>query len=839
VRPTVFFGLAFALAASSAEAQPKRAPDGATLVRLLGPRAADALAPRGAPGIGALVRMPRGVRASDWGLEETAPGIGRLWGPAGSIVAFGDAHPTARIEVSPPLRTLLNTASTYVNASAAIQQGLDGTGVLVGIADTGLDVSRPDFRDAQGHTRVAWLLDLSVPPIGLHPELEQKFGSTDSSNRVVAGAVWSSQDIDGVLGTALTLTPPQDEEGHGTLVTSCAAGNGSGGTSPYRGVAPNATILFARITDPGGASIGNDELLRGVAFLFDRASALQRPIVVNLSIGTDFGPHDGTTDWEKTLASYVGPSQPGRALVVAAGNSGSIADTPVHQNAYVPGGSMRIPLVTGGAQNGSVQVWVAMHARGTLSVGLDGPDGTWVSPVSSGNSAGKSTNDYNAGIFNGSQPMNSPVPTESRGAVIVWQGKWPAGTYNVTLEGTGSAELYLQATGDASTNGISQTGFLHGVREGTISLPATHPALIAVGCTINKASWRDLRHARVGLVVPLLDMAGGELDPNGDGTEPVTGEPCWFSGAGPTLTGVYKPEIMAPGAAIVGTLSQQAVPPDSSSIFTNPDCPLTDAGPDPSCQEIDTMHGVSFGTSFSSPIVAGAVAVMMQHDPTLTQDRVVAALQAGAHRLRASAPFADQSGPGEVDVLGAVAAVDRQRAPKLALPSKSASWLALGADQALADGSTPLEAILQLRAASAGSGPAPPADGFSAGRLAAYLAVNGSPPSGAVSTLVRRGPGVWVLTVQLPPGLGGSTLTLGATFDGVDIVTPKTIPIATDAWNADYPPTVKGGCNAAPGSGRWEGLVVAALVVGARSRRRMRTRITGDTTGPCSREGRS
>jgi subtilisin family serine protease len=827
------------------------------------PRAADALAPRGAPGIGALVRLPPGIRASEWGLQESAPGIGRLWGPPDRIVAFGDAHPLAGIEVMPPLRPLLNTASGFVAAAAATLQGFDGSGAIVGIADTGLDVTHADFRDAQGHTRVAWLLDLSSPPIGLHPELEQKFGSTDSQGNLVAGAVWNAQDIDGALGTKRTSTPPQDALGHGTLVTACAAGNGMGGTSPYRGVAPNATIVFASITDPGGATIGNDELLRGVAFLFDRADALGLPIAVNLSIGTDFGPHDGTTAWEETLSSYVGPNHPGRALVAAAGNSGSITDTPIHQNVYVRGATMRVPISTTGApKDGSVQVWVAMHAGATLSVGLDGPDGTWISPVGSGDSAGKSqppsrtTPGYNAGVYNGSQPMNSPVPPHSRGAVVVWQGAWPGGTYNITLKGTGTAELYLQATGDASPDtGPGVTGFLHGVREATISLPATHPGIIGVGCTINKPSWRDLRHARVGLVVPLLDSAGGEPDPSGAVAKAFTGEPCWFSGAGPSLTGVYKPEIMAPGAAIVGALSQQAVPPKASaSIFTNPDCPITDAGPDPTCQQVDSMHGVSFGTSFSSPIVAGAIAVLMQHDPTLTQERVVAALQGGAHPLRAPALFQDQAGPGEVDVLGAVAAVDRARDPQLAVPSREVSWLALGADQVLADGSTPLEAILQLRSLPTQVQPAPPthffplvkkvsthilgnwistpasgsrtlpADGFDPARLAAYALVNGAPSAGVVPDLARRGPGVWVLTLQLPPGLGGSNLTIGATFDGADIVSPKTIPIATDSWSADYPPSVRGGCDVAPGGARTGALAVLVLSVFAallgRSRRR-------------------
>src|SRR5262249_23118042 len=154
--------------------------------------------------------------------------------------------------------------------------------------------------------------------------------------------------------------------------------------------------------------------------------------------------------------------------------------------------TMSVPIATGGASNGGVQVWVAMHAGASLRVGLDGPDGTWISPVAESDSAGKNTNDYNAAVYNGSQPSGSPVPQASHGAVVVWQRHWPTGTYSITLSGSGTAELYVQATGDASVPGVRDVSFLHGVRESTINLPATVPSIIGVGCTINKVSWRNM-----------------------------------------------------------------------------------------------------------------------------------------------------------------------------------------------------------------------------------------------------------------------------------------------------------------------------------------------------------
>jgi hypothetical protein len=772
--------------------------------------------------MGALVRLPSGVRAADLGLRELAPGFARLWGAPSSIVSFADAHPDLRVEVSPPLHLLLDTAIGYVGAASVNASGHQGKGVLIGIADTGIDLTHPNFRDTGG-TRVAWMLDLSSAPIGKYPELEQKYGSTDANGNLALGAVWAKADIDALLTAGASSSLPRDEVGHGTLVAACAAG----ADAHYSGVAPKAGLLIARIVGTGSDSIGNDELLRGSAFLFDRADFMHQPVVVNLSIGTDFGPHDGTLGWEQALAGQLGSAHPGHALVASAGNSGSIVDQPVHQNVHVSrGATIRVPLKTDGADSGSVQVWVAMHAGAHLSVGLDAPDGTWIPPIGENDSAGKNETAFSAGVYNGSQPKGSPVPEASHGAVVIWQGKWKGGTYSITLSGSGTADLYVQATGDASMPGVRAVGFADGVREGTINLPATHPGILGVGCTINKSSWFSVNGGNVGLKVPVLDPTGGTFDPKAMPRDPIDGEPCWFSSAGPTLTGVQKPEIMAPGAAIIGALSQQAIPPSPVSIFAN-ECPSATPGGvvDAKCQEVDPTHGVSFGTSFSAPLVAGAVALLLEHDPTLVEADVVAALQAGAHRLRGPAAFDDQGGAGELDVAGALAAADRLRDPVLALPARSESWMALGADVCLADGSTPLEAVVELRAERTTGTEPRPADGFGEGRLEAYARVDDS--LAVPVPLSQVAPGVWVGRLELPAGSGGSRLTVGATFDGADIVDPKSVPIATDVWNAAYPPSVRGGCAVGERSSRSGGpfgigfgFAIAVLVLGRKATRR-------------------
>lgn len=786
------------VAASEASASP---PSGVSLVRVLGRHAEETLAPSSRR-IGALVTLPPGTRARDVGLDPVGPrggnaGVGRFRGDAASLLRFSLAHPGLHVEVAPPLHTLLDQAGQFVRAGQARElKGVDGTGVLVGVADTGLDVSHADLRDDKGKTRVLWMLDLSLSPLGIHKDLEERFGIKDGDGNVVSGAVLSSAEIDQLLTRGRVA--PNDEVGHGTHVTSIAAGNG-GVNKQFIGAAPNAGIVFARVTRGSSESIENDDLLRGTEFMFERADALGKPLVVNLSVGTDFGPHDGTMEWEKQLATFVGPDKPGRALVVAAGNSGSVADTPVHQNVYVTRGTRtRVGIVTGGAQRrGSVQVWISPRGNADLRIGLDSPNGEWVAPVERGREQGHRPNadaipadkgfDYDAGVIYGSTDRTDPTvfPPGTGGAVVVWAGTWPPGTYGVTLEGEGSADLWLQADGEAAS-----AGFVGGVREGTINLPGDHPGILAVGCTVDRVRWTSIAGTSLGFQVQPLDGAGLRPLLTGDPRSLSPGEVCWFSSAGPTLTGVPKPEISAPGAGVIAAMSSAAAPDTMSSMFTNPSCPARPTGArDGRCMQIDAFHAVSVGTSMSAPLVSGAIALLFQKAPTLTQDKVVMLLQAGAHRFTAPVPYGHPAGPGELDVLGSLDALERMADPALQLPAVEQSWLTPSTTFAPADGSIPVISIVELRTADGEHR----ADLFDASRLRAVARIDGRDLAPAPA-LTRQGPGLWTFEVRPPRGSGGGVLTLGATFDGVDIVPTKSMSIATDVWSSLYPASATGGC---------------------------------------------
>jgi hypothetical protein len=437
--------------------------------------------------------------------------------------------------------------------------------------------------------------------------------------------------------------------------------------------------------------------------------------------------------------------------------------------------------------------------------------------VPNGQDGSRVTGGYTAGIANGSTAPGSQIPTGSQGAVVIWTGQWPTGTYSITLQGEGTASLWLQSSGALAPDG-SPVGFAYGVREGTINLPATQPGLIGVGCTVNRTKWTPIYAASYpggkdgGLAIemtdsPSLDDAGGlAVDGGANGGVPfLEGEVCWFSSAGPNVLGVPKPEISAPGAWVVAAMSSQAPPTSPESIFQDSYCPPPAPGVpvDPRCLQVDAEHAVAEGTSMSAPMVTGAVALMLEKDRTLTEAQLVPILQGGAHYFRSISnirtdfvEFEDQGGPGELDIIGSFAVMDQMSDPALTLPSANESWITLSTDYMLADGSTATIAIIELRTADKHA-----ADLFAPSRLAPLVKVDGQSVEPAPA-VVRRGPGVWFYSLLPRPGFGGQSITFGATFDGEPIVTPRTIPIATDPWTATYPSEASGGCSIAGGMRR-------------------------------------
>lgn len=716
------------------------------------------------------------------------------------LPSFLAAHPGVHFSIWPGLHPVLDVASrrngvpAYRAALAAAGAPVAGTGkgVVVGIVDTGIDATHPDLRDAAGHTRIAWLLDFSRPPSGRHPELEDAFGCTDPDQSPCT--VLDQADIDRALNGDLGVVLPRDLIGHGTHVTSIAAGNG-GMDARFVGAAPAATLVVASVAHGDASdSLADADIVTSTRFIFDRAEQMGLPAVVNLSLGGDFGPHDGTTPIEVALAALVGSSHPGRSIVVAAGNSGALyqGDLPgqvlgIHTETRVTAGaSARLRVITPDAHSdskisGSAYVWLTYRATDALAVGLRGPNGLSIHPVGVGQKAGFRSSDekLSAAIYNGAFEGVSPLPAESHGAILVWEGEWTAGSdMTIELEGEGFVEAWVDATfDDASTAGAPY--FDVATRPGTINVPATHPDLIAVGCTNNRATWVDSD----GHAHDLAGTAYRALAPE-DGS-------CYFSSAGPTARGVAKPDISAPGAMVAAAMAADAAPGLTPfSAFAAPAGLCPDAN---ECLVVDAGHALLSGSSMSSPQVAGAVALLFERSPGLTQSEILRLLRGGVRRPSGPITADYQLGAGALDVLGAMAGLDARTSNIVRDPDAAASWLSLAHSYVHPGEGADLQGTVAVRAADGLL-----ADGFDERRLTLALG-----DGGAIKAPLRReSPGLYRFAVGAEAGMGSRVMSLDVAIDGVPIGLPggalsghRLLPVGADRWIAAGSTRVYGGCN--------------------------------------------
>lgn len=191
-----------------------------------------------------------------------------------------------------------------------IHQGLgplhepyEGDGVLLGIIDTGLDLTHPDFQDAQGRTRVLHLWDQNLPYDAQWTPQPYGYGQAFDSTSINAG---DCPSID-----------QPNQYGHGTTVAGTAGGNGLA-NGMHKGVAPGADLIIVN-NDLGHAN-WTSSVTDAVKYMCDIADQLERPIAINLSLGSYYGSHDGL-DAAALLIDSLLNARPGRVLVCAAGNS--------------------------------------------------------------------------------------------------------------------------------------------------------------------------------------------------------------------------------------------------------------------------------------------------------------------------------------------------------------------------------------------------------------------------------------------------------------------------------------------------------------------------------------
>lgn len=185
---------------------------------------------------------------------------------------------------------------------------LDGSGVLVGIVDSGIDIFHPDFRNEDGTTRIRELWDQTVPN-----ETESFF------NR---GRIFTSEDINRALSENDRSFPSRDLSGHGTHVAGIAAGNGRASQGRQKGVAPASSLLIVKLGNafPEGFP-RTTELMLGMEYCVRRSIEWQLPLALNISFGNSYGSHDGTSLLETYIDNLAGLGR--TTICIGSGNEGN------------------------------------------------------------------------------------------------------------------------------------------------------------------------------------------------------------------------------------------------------------------------------------------------------------------------------------------------------------------------------------------------------------------------------------------------------------------------------------------------------------------------------------
>ncbi len=566
---------------------------------------------------------------------------------------------------------------------------LAGTGVLVAVLDSGIDFTRPEFRDGAGRTRILYLWDQTLRP-------EAGNGERQPPQGFAQGVEFSAQQIDRALAESdpqqrYMLLPSVDTSGHGTAVAGIAAGclpayEGSVAGIPgsqYRGAAPAASLLVVKLGLPGAEGFPRTtEIMRGVTYALQKAMELAMPLVINLSFGNTYGAHDGGSLLERFLDNAaeigrtvicVGSGNEGNSAGHVAGNlfadgrgagtGGAVSGTAARGigNSVIGGafgtvGTSAATGVAGTARPAEIQLAVAEYER-SLSIQLwknysdmyriylRSPSGQ-ETPLPESVEGGKYTLQLEQTqilVYLGKPLPYSVaqeiyleliVPESAAGRVVGGAGTNAAGTV-VGGAGTNAAGTVVGGTGmnvagaviggtgmNASGAGGRPEGGSRYINSGVWTI-RIEPVRAVTGQYYLYLPSYTARSSRSGFYQPTPEVTltipstaakvitVGAYDSTYDSYADFSGR--GYVDAARTIgvvsAGLVKPDLAAPGVGILA--------PDLYGGYA----PFT-------------------GTSFATPIVSGAAALLMEwgivrgNDPFLYGEKVKAYLRAGARPLR-------------------------------------------------------------------------------------------------------------------------------------------------------------------------------------------------------------
>ena len=504
------------------------------------------------------------------------------------VEANDKGHPT--LDLVPE-----NTNLLPVYEQTAQHPAFTGKGVVVGIMDIGFDLTHPTFYNTPSlsNYRIKAFWDQLAP--------------NADSNRFPVGSEWTTTDD--ILQQQCATDGR--EQNHGTHTTGIAAG--SGYDSPYRGAAWESDLcLVANAVTADTAFIDKADYYLyttatdalGFKYLFDYADSQQKPCVVSFSEGyTPFMDNDDQL-FSLFLSRLVGP---GHILVSSAGNesqsltyfrkplgvehAGSFIRVfnPTAQYRLLSDGKPVVRLIAYEERNVverelllpmDSENWKDEQLIDTLFIQddtcavritryqpslVEGKTGYWITLAG-----------------------NRPFIEMDHLALVVEGADCEAEVFGSSTQSFGNYDTDKQWNAAEKSHNILAPGCLE-------------PA-ITVGSTSHRLTYTNIN---------------GDVIKNNRDTEP--GRLSWFSSVGPAMDGSVKPDVTAPGNFVIS--SQSSFYLEAHPDATTYDVEHFDAGGH------TYVWAAQSGTSMSTPVVAGIIALWLQANPTLSPDDIRDVLQ--------------------------------------------------------------------------------------------------------------------------------------------------------------------------------------------------------------------
>lgn len=596
------------------------------------------------------ITLNNGVSASqieDLGFETLAAidDMMLINGPLEDIIALSETDLVKNAAFPGKAEPMLNVARERSNADAVLAgsglpQAYTGKGVIAGIYDSGMDPNHVFFQTADGETRIKRLWHFSSTN-GYSTEYAtpERIASFTTDNR---GGTHGTHTM-GCLAGNMTRRGPKwinYDQATGTTQTSTIK------SMPFYSAARDADIAAAC------GSLDFDNITAAVEKIRNFAKSSNQPAVINLSIGSVIGPHDGTDAATSMINKYAAEYP----IFVSAGNEGdsrvSIVKTLTASDASVK--TFPAANTPGSAYSGIIDIWGKDASAFDTKFVIYNTTTNSIEYQYSINAPGQATvttSNYTAPeyihdtkfdqAFSSSFVMVSASDNKQTNNRFNCQIQYSLrnNTLNkgtlilgIIVDGKAGQTIYLTNNSQSATlSGLQVAGWMNGTPDLSINNLACGNNIIAVGSWTTRTVW---------------SLCNNQTYSYNESANLPYEEVSGFSSYGTLADGRSLPLFCAPGAGIISSISSYYAA--SAGITTN------------SCAYWNT-NGKSYywnleqGTSMSSPFAAGCVAAWLEANPNLTpaevRDVIVSTAAAGNGT---DATSRQQWGAGKLDAYAGI-----------------------------------------------------------------------------------------------------------------------------------------------------------------------------------------